>query len=606
MVKPAVMPESGEELERIGVSLAPLEQFLSAGQEPEAALQNAAQTLYASSLARVSPIVSAQLPPPGGVHPANFALSRVQVTLTPDQPLAGLNPLFQWGLEYGLCLLMPQRDWYGALIHKAEENLDAGPRDLRARGYEAFRERRWDDAYRILSGFAQNHGDDPVIWRLIGFLSLHGERWDQARSAYAIAARLSEKLVSVFAIECHLAASFAARRMGEWELALNHSIQGGRLAADPGFSQYEQAVAGFRLSLNQRLLVPHSAHQTMMEASSVLRRVLRQDYRYAVRLECDSNFDGVRDHVQVLLQELHSEMAREASGALALIRTSIVNAEYDCTPERFGAIAAQPMEAGRLLADIYARNSILDFADVIHQAPPIQTQLQNIRTLIRRVDDRMQEASVAFNMTRQVVSAEDWPQLGSGLDERMKHLRQLHSARDLESYQALEREIPAARTSFYRFATLRLRAIRGQIAQSLAMARSMSQRLNQKASTQEALAAKPPFRMEGGFLFWLIGFFILRTGLPQTIDIPPTVLTVISAVVSLAAVIVAHRFIARQRVARAHSSRRQAALHDRSMYQPLSQLLTQLDDCLDLCSRERSFTLPAAARSYIGEKGKSK
>jgi hypothetical protein len=38
----------------------------------------------------------------------------------------------------------------------------------------------------------------------------------------------------------------------------------------------------------------------------------------------------------------------------------------------------------------------------------------------------------------------------------------------------------------------------------------------------------------------------------------------------------------------------------------LSQLLAQLDDCLELCSRERSFTLPAAARGYLGEKGISK
>lgn len=600
------MPESVEDLEQIGAPLGQLEQFLSEGQEPAMALQTAARSLFAASLSSVSPIVSSQLPPPAGMEPARFTLSRTQVPIEPNQPLAGLNPFFQWGLEYGLCVLTPNRDWYPAILQKADEGLDAGQRDVRARGYEAFRSRRWNDAFRILTGFAQHHGEDAFVWRLIGFLALRGQRWDQARSAYALAARLTEKIAPTFAIECHLAASFAARHLGEWELALNHSIQAGRQATDPAFCQYEQAVAGFRLSLTQQLLVPHSAHQTMMEASSVLRKVLRQDCRYAVRMECDANFDRVRDHVQVLLQELHAEMAREASGALALIRTSIVNAEYDCTPERFGAIAAQPLETGRLLSEIYARNSILDFADVIRQAPPIQTQLQTIRTLIRRVDERMQETQVAFNMARQVVSADNWSRLGAGLEERMKQLRQLHSARDLDSYQALEKEAPAARIAFYRFAAIRLKAMRVQVTQSLAMARSMSQRLNQKASTCAAQAAKPPFRMEGGFLIWLTGFFILRTGLPQTVSIPPTVLTVLSAVISLAAVIFVHRFSARQRMARAHATRRQAALHDRSMYQPLSQLLAQINDCMELCSRERSFTLPAAARGYIGDKGTSK
>lgn len=600
------MPESVEELEQIGVPLGQLEQFLVEGMEPATALQTAACSLFAAGLARVSPIVSSQLPLPEGMDPARFTLERTQITLDPNQPLAGLAALFQWGLEYGLCLLTPHRAWFPAILHKADEGLDAGQRDVRARGIDAFRSRRWDDAFRVFSGFAQIYGDDAFVWRMLGFLCLRGQRWEQARSSYALAARLTEKIAPVFAVECYLGAGFAARCMGDWERALSHASQAARLATDPSFCQYEQAVAGVRLSLTQQLLVPHSAHQTMMEASSTLRRVLRQDCRFAVRLESDSNFDRVRDHVQVLLQELHAEMAREASGGLALIRTSIVNAEYDCTPERFGAIAAKPLEAGRLLSEIYARNSILDFADVIRQAPPIQTQLQTIRTLIRRVDERMQEAQVAFNMAKQVVSAENWAQLGAGLEERMKQLRQLHSARDLNSYQTLEHEAPAARISFYRFASVRLKAMRGQVAQSLAMARSMSKKLNQKATTFEAKAAKPPFRMEGGFLIWLIGFFVLRTGLPSTVSLPPTVLTVISAVISLAAVIVVHRFSARQRVMRAHAARRQAALHDRSMYQPLSQLLAQLDDCLELCSRERSFTLPAAARGYLGEKGTSK
>lgn len=606
MVKTPVMPESVEDLEQIGTPLSHLDQFLSEGQEPAVALQTAARSLFLANLAHVSPIVSAQLPPPEGVDPARFTMGRVQIAFDPAQPLAGLGAFFRWGLEYGLCLLTPQRDWFPKILEQAEDGLDASQRNQRASGIEAFRSRRWDDAYRILTSFAQLHGEDAFVWRLIGFLALRAARWDQARSAYALAARLTEKIAPVFAVECHLAAGFAARRMAEWELALNHAIQAARQSADPAFCQYEQAVAGIRLGLNQQLLVPHAAHQTMMEATSTLRKVLRQDHRYTVRLESDANFDRVRDHIQVLLQELHAEMAREASGGLALIRTSIVNAEYDCTPERFGAIAAKPLETGRLLSDIYARNSILDFADVIREAPAVQTELQKIRTLIRRVDERMQEAQVAFNMAKQVVSTENWTQLGASMDERITQLRQLHSARDLNSYQVLEKEIPGARTAFYRFASTRLKSMRSQVAQSLAMARSMSQKLNQKASTHEAKAAKPPFRMEGGFLLWLLGFFILRTGLPVTISIPPTVLTVISAVVSLAAVIFAHRFATRQRLARAHATRRQAALHDRSMYQPLSQLLAQIDNCLELCSRERPFSFPAAARGYIGDKNTSK
>lgn len=606
MVKTPVMPESVEDLEQIAEPLRQLEQLLSEGQELAMALQNTARSLFLASLARVSPIVSAQLPPPEGVEPALFTLGRAQVEIDPGQPLAGLGAYFHWGLEYGLCLLTPNRDWYAPMRQKSDDGLTAGQRDLRAHGFEAFRARQWDEAYRTLTVFAQNHNEDALVWRVIGFMALRAGRWDQARSAYALAARQAEKIAPTFAVECHLAAGLAARHMGEWELSLNHATQAGRHAADPTFCQYEQAVTGFRLSLNQQLLVPHAAHQTIMEATATLRKVLRQDYRYSVRLEYDTNFDRVRDHVQVLLQELHADMAREASGGLALIRTTIVNAEYDCTPERFGAIAAKSLEGGRLLSDIYARNSILDFADVIQKAPPIQIELQKIRTMIRRVDERMQEAQLAFSMTRQVVSPENWPQLGASMEERMKHLRQLHSARELNSYQELEKEIPDARTAFYRFAGTRLKALRPQISHALAMARSMSQKLNQKASTHEAQAAKPLFRMEGGFLVWLTGFFILRTGLPATVSIPSTILTIIAAVVSLAAVIFVYRFSTRQRIARAHATRRQAALHDRMMYQPLSQLLSQLDHCIELCSRERPFTLPAAARGYLGDKNRSK
>ena len=292
-----------------------------------------------------------------------------------------LNSTFEWGFTEIIWQLGQQQEILRKVLKTLQKPLTTQSRELRERGFFAYKNRMYDDAIADLHQAAIDNRYDFTIHQTLGNIYLfHKYDPEKAIDSYQKSAKYAEPRSKKFASFAYLHLGLVYYFMHDYQNAYNSTLKAITLFPESSFCYYEHARYCARLNKRD-------------EAVKSLQKIIYKEPFYCVKINNEWDFSFVDHEVKKLINDVFHHFKQLSENRLEEARDILKIAKIE-------GVASTSLDGFtnslKTSEKYHLKSSILDFQKSIIESEEIVSNLFPV--LQKNLDDRIEAEETSLKI----------------------------------------------------------------------------------------------------------------------------------------------------------------------------------------------------------------